>query len=190
MPIGKIEIFETGTHKCDAYCRRVKLRSLHRVAAARAPRRQLRSGGEPAASCALATTALRPCPRCGREGHAVVKYRYKYYSCDKCGEKDHLKVMCRNSECGRGCDYTKKSKGQFFLVDSDSETEEVNFYNLVGDRGDDSYYADLEVEGHYIRFEVDTGCKFLAISKSFYDERFRNFELIKKSIVFNLTQAM
>ncbi|XP_063539957.1 homeotic protein female sterile-like [Cydia strobilella] len=33
--------------------------------------------------------------RCGKTGHAEGRCRYKHFSCDACGEKGHLKVMCR-----------------------------------------------------------------------------------------------
>ncbi|KOB70634.1 Uncharacterized protein OBRU01_14959 [Operophtera brumata] len=164
-----------------------------RAAAARAARwsarptactarpRQQQQRAAPAASGSAPAPA--PCARCGREGHAAARCRFKYHSCDICGEKGHLKVMCRKYESGRGADSSGKSKGQFFLVDSDSDTEEVNFYNLSSDRGDDPYYVKLKVESHSLRFEVDTGCKFSAISKSCYDERFSDFELNKKSLI-------
>lgn len=168
---------------------------LHRVAAARAPRRQQQrtggsgggGGGEPApASTQAAAPAQRraaPCARCGKEGHPANRCRFKSYNCDNCGEKGHLKVMCRKYESGRGASSSGKTKGQFFLVDSDTDSEEVNFYNLSCDGGDDPYYVDLQVETLPLRFEVDTGCKFSAISKSCYNDLFNGIELHKKTLI-------
>lgn len=160
---------------------------LHRVGGAR-PR-------SARAATAATATERRPCARCGKAGHVEGKCRYKHYSCDKCGEKGHLKSVCTRSEKD-GNSSKKSNKGQFYLDNSvtDSDTDnDCNFYNMgytnhsrnINECEDDSpYYISLNVEGIFLKFEVDTGSKISAISKKFYDKMFCKLPIISKKLTF------
>lgn len=151
---------------------------LHRVGggggAARSRQPAPASGGAAAAAAA----PRQPCSRCGRSGHVPGRCRYKFYSCDKCGEKGHLKAMCKRND---GNVATKK--GQYFLDDTDSD-DDCHFYNLVSSVGDKPYYIRLNVENTQCKFEIDTGSKISAISKSFYDDNFSKLSIVNRILTF------
>ncbi|KAG7295117.1 hypothetical protein JYU34_022067 [Plutella xylostella] len=147
---------------------------LHRVGAAR---------GRPPSQPAQQPARRRPCGRCGKESHSEYRCRYKYFTCDVCHEKGHLKVMCKrnkseNSESGK-----KLPKGQFFFNDSDSENEDCHFYNIVCSDGDGPYYAQVMVNDIKCKFEIDTGSKISAVSKKYYDEYLSHLPLQNKLLI-------
>ncbi|XP_039759571.1 uncharacterized protein K02A2.6-like [Pararge aegeria] len=80
---------------------------LHRIRSspARAERGRMKrregAGGVQADAAARAGAlslegSRRGCWRCGRSGHPPSRCRYKFYSCDSCGQRGHLKVVCGN----------------------------------------------------------------------------------------------
>lgn len=152
-----------------------------------------RVGGVAAAPAAA--PKRRACPRCGKPGHAEGRCRYKHYSCDKCGEKGHLKSVCNRSEKG-GNSTKKTNKGQFYLDSSVTESDtdiNCNFYNMSHNNlssninvceDDGPYYIKLNIEGMFLKFEVDTGSKISAISKKLYDKMFYKFPIISKILTF------
>ncbi|XP_046970363.1 uncharacterized protein K02A2.6-like [Vanessa cardui] len=126
-----------------------------------------------------------PCARCGRATHTPSKCRYKNFTCDLCGIKGHLKVMCLNKSNNAGPIGRAKSKGQYFINNSsDSEGDDGNFYNLVtGGEGDKPYYATLFVNNVKCKFEIDTGSRISAISKTFYDKYFNDIVIYSKNLI-------
>lgn len=72
-------------------------------------------------------------------------------------EKGHLKAVCSKYAGENG----RKSNGQFFINDSDNRED---FYKISCDREDKLYRVSLKVCEYYMNFEVDTGCRILAIS--------------------------
>ncbi|CAH2100780.1 unnamed protein product [Euphydryas editha] len=56
-----------------------------------------------------------PCARCGRATHTPSKCRYKNFTCDLCGIKGHLKVMCLNKSNHGGPIGKTKSKAKLKL---------------------------------------------------------------------------
>ncbi|XP_039757934.1 uncharacterized protein LOC120632195, partial [Pararge aegeria] len=59
----------------------------------------------------------RGCWRCGRSGHPPSRCRYKFYSCDSCGQRGHLKVVCGNVDKCSDAVIQKNTKGQLFFND-------------------------------------------------------------------------
>lgn len=140
--------------------------------------RLLRYGASKARGSLGEPLAQGPCARCGRR-HATAKCRYKAYTCDRCGEKGHLKVMCHKSESGHSVSKNKKNS-QFFLNDSDEDNNsDFKFYNIINSGGNDPFYVKLLVNDFKIKFEIDTGSKISAVSKIFYDKYFYNSRLNK-----------
>ncbi|XP_047543258.1 uncharacterized protein K02A2.6-like [Vanessa atalanta] len=150
-----------------------------------------RSGGAGGAAASSggggdrAADARVPCARCGRATHTPSKCRYKNFTCDLCGMKGHLKVMCLNKSNHVGPIGKAKSKGQYFINNhSDSEGDDGNFYNLItGGEGDRPYYATLFVNYVKCKFEIDTGSKISAISKTFYDKYFNHIVMHNKKLI-------
>ena len=96
---------------------------LHRISAGAAgPRARGGSGGGGGGGASVGRLA-RACSRCGKFGHSEGNCRFKQYNCDVCGEKGHLKIVCKNTSVRRGY------KNQFFINESDAEEDNCNFYN-------------------------------------------------------------
>lgn len=127
------------------------------------------------------------CARCGKATHTANKCRYKRFTCDLCGIKGHLKVMCLNKSdnCNSSSFGKAKSKGQYFMNNSnDTEDEQCYLYNLVtGGESDRPYYAKLLVNNVKCKFEIDTGSRISVISKIFYDKYFNHMILHKKHLM-------
>ncbi|CAB3256144.1 unnamed protein product [Arctia plantaginis] len=146
---------------------------LHRIGAGAAGGSRAQAG---------APRPQRACPRCGKIGHTDGKCRFKYYNCDVCGQRGHLKAVCvKNKSENKSSKYSNKN--QFFLNRSDSEDEGCNFYNLVvSNNGDGPYYAKIKVENILCKFEIDTGSKLSVISKEYYYRYFPNIPIEQKQI--------
>ncbi|CAG9132662.1 unnamed protein product [Plutella xylostella] len=137
-------------------------------------------GGAPGASSArgrrMAVGPSRPCWRCGRE-HRPEMCRFKNYSCDACGQKGHVKVMCKNSgrQAGNNSDRFAQQRAHYY-VDSDDESND--FYNLtVNGKNDEPYQVPLIINEHNITFELDTGSKLSTINYDCYMKYFSNLAL-------------
>ncbi|XP_039749785.1 uncharacterized protein LOC120626353, partial [Pararge aegeria] len=96
---------------------------LHRIRSspARAERGRMKrregAGGVQADAAARAGAlslegSRRGCWRCGRSGHPPSRCRYKFYSCDSCGQRGHLKVVCGNVDKCSDAVIQKNTKGQ------------------------------------------------------------------------------
>ncbi|XP_039754334.1 uncharacterized protein LOC120629458 [Pararge aegeria] len=101
---------------------------LHRIRSspARAERGRMKrregAGGVQADAAARAGAlslegSRRGCWRCGRSGHPPSRCRYKFYSCDSCGQRGHLKVVCGNVDKCSDAVIQKNTKGQLHLAD-------------------------------------------------------------------------
>lgn len=136
--------------------------AVHRVAqAAAAPRRRTATA----------------CWRCGKGAHTPNKCRYKSYVCDKCSVKGHL-----SATCPKGNKESRGSRYQNFInkkCSSDSESSD-DLYQVVSVKSnskDGPYRYMLLVENVKISFEIDTGSRISAISKSFYDKHFAHLPI-------------
>lgn len=111
------------------------------------------------------------CWRCGKSRHAPNKCRYKSYVCDKCSVKGHLSVMCSKNKKD-----PPKSRYQNFInkedssSDSDSSDGLYQVVSVKSDSKDGPYHHTLLVENIKVLFEIDTGSRISAVSKSFYDK--------------------
>ncbi|XP_048485025.1 uncharacterized protein K02A2.6-like [Plutella xylostella] len=148
---------------------------LHRLGARAA------GGGGSRGASRDAPRPQRPCARCGKSGHTDGKCRFKYYNCDGCGERGHIKSVCKSAKSDNSA--IKSSKNQFFIDGSDTDDEGCNFYNLVvNSEGDGPYYATVTVENKACKFEIDTGSKLSVISKKYYDSNFSNIPIEKRQL--------
>lgn len=123
----------------------------------------------------------QPCWRCGKN-HRPTDCRFKNYSCDKCGLKGHLKVMCkRSSSQGDPKKFSVQGRRQNF-IESDSESE-CELYNLKVCSSDDKPYGvQAKVNGELVTFELDTGSKLSAINMLFYKKHFAHLPLIEYNV--------
>jgi hypothetical protein len=144
-----------------------------------APMHRIGGGG----GATLARTAAprsadaRSCWRCGKR-HTADRCKYKHFNCDECGARGHLKAMCRNtggSSKGRGRNH--------FFMDTDSEGEVSDFFNMhVDGSSDKPYVVQLLVGDLQVVFEVDTGSKISAINEDFYKKHFMNYAIVESNL--------
>lgn len=131
-----------------------------------------------AVSAGNAQSVEQPCWRCGK-GHRPIGCRFRNYSCDGCGQKGHLKVMCKRYP--RQGEARLSVRGQNY-IDSDCDSE-CDMYNLnVCNNSNRPYDVQAKVNGKVIMFELDTGSKLSAINTHFYNEHFKQTPLIANDI--------
>ncbi|XP_039756663.1 uncharacterized protein K02A2.6-like [Pararge aegeria] len=139
---------------------------LHRIRSspARAERGRMKrregAGGVQADAAARAGAlslegSRRGCWRCGRSGHPPSRCRYKFYSCDSCGQRGHLKVVCGNVDKCSDAVIRKNTKGQLFFNDSDDSV--LDFYNIICEGNDGPYTGSVIEPLGYIMVNVQ--CK-------------------------------
>lgn len=133
------------------------------------PRRTARGGavdasgpGAGGASAAADGARARACWRCGKP-HAADKCRFKNYTCDECGQKGHLKVMCKR---------VRGSGGRQNYVSDESDDGMFNIQ--VTAEGNRPYFVKLTVDDVMIECEMDTGSKISAISEEMYSRMFNH----------------
>ncbi|CAK1602122.1 unnamed protein product [Parnassius mnemosyne] len=140
---------------------------LHRASAQRAGARGGSGGGAAA------------CWRCGKQ-HRSDRCRFAQYNCDQCGQRGHLKVMCKKvfSEVRSGLRTGARSCGRPNLVNQVDTEEDEDFYNIkLSAKGTTPYFIIINVDGHRLECEVDTGSRISAISADFYKRYFSNKSL-------------
>lgn len=166
---------------------------LHRVGAVRGarPASGRGAGGSAGPSGASAGSsgvsgggARRTCDACGRVHPG--RCRYKYYSCDFCGVKGHLKSVCEQvkSKSDASVGTRQQKKGQIYFNNSDTDSDsDCHFFNMISGGDDGPYYANLKIDNIDHKFEIDTGSRISAISKSYHDKFFSKYHMEKKSLI-------
>ncbi|XP_048483440.1 uncharacterized protein LOC125489905 [Plutella xylostella] len=140
-----------------------------RAAPPRAPRRA-EPGGAPAAA-----ESTQRCAVCGLKAHEAIKCRFKNYKCRKCGEKGHLKKVC------------KKAGSHLHNVEADAEVpgvpecEDCQCFN-VRYVSYDPIKVTVNVNNVNLSMEIDSGSGTCIISHDLYIDRFRNCNLQKCNI--------
>lgn len=166
--------------------------AVHRVATTRRAVQPLErgtassgAGGSSTGASAATSRSTRTCWRCGRN-HRPEVCRFKNYSCDICGQKGHIKIMCKSNK-GRGSEQkqdtlTQVRRGNNYLDNSDNESE-CDFYNLsVCGVHDKPYKVMAQVNGRKVNFELDTGSKLSVISLDYYNNNFCDLPMISNDI--------
>lgn len=155
---------------------------LHRVVAVTARQghsvaADSRSEG-PSAAGKRASYDTRACWRCGRN-HRSDMCRFKNYSCDSCGQKGHLRAMCKQQTGNRSFD---KRREHFYIGEEDGESDS-DFYNLsVCGKDDKPYFVQVSVNGTPLQFELDTGSKLSTINFDCYKTYFSTVKLLPNDI--------
>ncbi|XP_041969286.1 uncharacterized protein K02A2.6-like [Aricia agestis] len=122
----------------------------------------------------------RLCWRCGR-GHPPDRCRFRNFSCDRCGAKGHLKVMCKTGVERRREPSDSEvfmNKKQLHNIAESSESEYDDFFKIcVNGSNDKPYVLKIIVNSVPISFEVDTGSKISAINCEFYRKYFSHSKI-------------
>ena len=109
-------------------------------------------------SAAAPVTAKSPCGRCGRGNHDQNDCKFKSAKCHKCGKVGHIAPVCRSKASGRRhSGPTKKTKWVSTTpAVSNEDSSEENLY-VIQSKSSPPYRVELQVSGHKLDMEVDTG---------------------------------
>ena len=137
-----------------------------------------------------------PCYRCLGTSHSHEQCRFKESVCHFCSKKGHIQRACRNKKSSefqrpqvrnsfqnsRGKSHTQKHRTSFVCDKSESSEEiesQSKVYELYSVRGPsmNSFTLNLEVNGHNLEFQVDTGASLSLINKHTYENLLGGNEL-------------
>ncbi|XP_077508737.1 uncharacterized protein LOC144120191 [Amblyomma americanum] len=96
------------------------------------------------------------CSRCGK-AHTSDSCWYKRYKCRRCSKVGHLQNMCQAS----------REELKAHLV-SESSEEESTLYSCDATPSKKSYVVSVNVEGHDLPMQVDTGAAATVVPESVY----------------------
>ncbi|XP_077508775.1 uncharacterized protein LOC144120249 [Amblyomma americanum] len=96
------------------------------------------------------------CSRCGK-AHTSDSCWYKRYKCRRCSKVGHLQNMCQAS----------REELKAHLV-SESSEEESTLYSCDATPSKKSYVVSVNVEGHDLPMQVDTGAAVTVVPESVY----------------------
>ncbi|KAG7301015.1 hypothetical protein JYU34_015388 [Plutella xylostella] len=134
------------------------------------------------------------CEACGARSHGIKDCRFRRAICSKCGKEGHLRRVCpawaeRAGHRWAGNRGYKQSKSLHHLDegvpaqeedDSAECEEELNQLCLSGYK---PVSLPINVDGHRLRMELDTGSAISCISKETYDSLFSNRQLESYNLV-------
>ena len=132
----------------------------------------------------------KPCYRCGKRGHGPNSCGFREAKCFNCGKIGHVASVCRSKRRQPGQGSKRAPRGRTKWVDtestasqlgSDEPTEEVIWQ--VGATASRPYHAVLEVNGHPLTMEIDTGAAVSLISKTTQESVFPAARLDKSSLI-------
>lgn len=136
----------------------------------------------------------RSCFRCGNRGHLSAGCPYKNFSCHKCGKLGHLEKTCEGGGKRTGSFQGKTApvrqmhacpdggyaaEAQSGAVLDDLSLDPLHLY-VVKQQGLDPVMLEVEINGHSMRMEVDTGAAVSVVSSSVY-ERVRGAHALEES---------
>ncbi|XP_045535455.1 uncharacterized protein K02A2.6-like [Papilio machaon] len=123
-----------------------------------------------------AATSVRACWRCGK-AHAAAGCRFKTYTCDKCGQRGHIKVMCKvRGSVGLQNYVSEESDDGLYEIDEDEGLYEV------AAKGTKPYFINLLIDNKILKCEIDTGSRISAIAEECYRSMFSHKKINKDNI--------
>ena len=128
----------------------------------------------------IKTEEEKTCYHCGKMGHGPSSCGFREAKCFNCGKLGHVAGVCRSKKKQPGSQNNKSApRGAAKWVDtnptalqaiSDETVEEVIWQ--VGATASRPYRAVLEVNGHPLTMEIDTGAAVSLISKTTQENLF------------------
>ena len=110
------------------------------------------------------------CFRCGRGGHMVSKCRFKSATCHKCGKTGHIKAACRSKD-------QSQHQGVKTLLEESTDAaiamdsmQEYKLFAVGSSDGRSPIEVELELDGHRIRMEIDTGASLSLVSEATFKQ--------------------
>lgn len=117
----------------------------------------------------------RRCACCGNRHLGQCKFRK--LKCNKCGQKGHLKKMCKAS--GKRVNLVEKED----CTTSEEDLEEESLYfgekeQVNSLRGTNNFQIKLLIAGKMYNMDIDTGASVSIISSNEYEQHFSKFKLL------------
>ena len=117
-----------------------------------------------------ALTPTQPCSRCGRGNHDPSTCRFKNATCHHCGKTGHIAPVCRSKAAGKPRKGPTKRANWLSSTPSSPDTASQPKENTSGqtegtpqplfvvqNNASSPYSVQLQVNGHPLQMEVDTG---------------------------------
>lgn len=133
----------------------------------------------------------KPCYRCGRRGHGPNACGFREAKCFNCGKIGHVARVCKGKKRQPEVPGSKSAPSERmqwvdiesteFQASSDEPAEEVIWQ--IGATASRPYQAVLEVNGHPLTMEIDTGAAVSLISKTTQEDLFPAARLDKSSLI-------
>ena len=111
----------------------------------------------------------KKCWRCGGH-HDEKECKFKNEKCYKCDKRGHISAVCKSKSGG------KSGKGAAHCVEDDSE-DEHGMFTVYAVETDNAVHVDVELDGHKVNMQVDTGATVSIISEVLYNKVFKNHPL-------------
>ncbi len=131
--------------------------------------KELNKGSHRSSPVLTVQTPGKTCGRCGRGNHSKHECKFRNATCHKCGKVGHIVPVCRSKTSGKSPKAsTRRAKWLTTADSADSDSasdcppdqatdEEPQPLFVVSDKASPPYKVKLEVNGHPLEMEVDTG---------------------------------
>lgn len=151
------------------------------------------------------------CYCCGKRGHRANVCRFREYKCNQCNKVGHLAKVCRSQDRGKSNPKYNSNKryynnNQHYVADEENvvssiavrndELQEDNNYDLTNlfalNKTDEvnvtndrvkPIMVNVQVEGQFLNFEVDSGACVSVINEQCYKDNFSALELQSTNLV-------
>ena len=125
------------------------------------------------------------CYRCNGFNHRANECRFKEATCYKCGNKGHIERACRSKAKQKPRPSYQKP---VHSLDEDTRDAEQDLSNLgifsVRGNNNNPIWIEPEIDGKFVRMELDTGSALSVMSKRDFEDMFGNKPLEKTSVTF------
>ena len=123
------------------------------------------------------------CYRCNGFNHRANECRFKEATCYKCSNKGHIERACRSKAKQKPRPSYQKP---VHSLDEDTRDAEQDLSNLgifsVRGNNNNPIWIEPEIDGKFVRMELDTGSALSVMSKRDFEDMFGNKPLEKTSV--------
>ena len=144
---------------------------------------QVKANHKPKASQGAKVEASLTCYRCGFRSHKASECKFKEFTCHRCGKKGHIKRACRSPQSPQKKKSMVKHISETLPTDESIQPSEYELYKVTsGTSGHKPFEVELELDGHPVIMEIDTGASKSVIPWKVYKEKFTKKPLEETSL--------
>ena len=119
------------------------------------------------------------CYRCGGTGHSPTVCKFRVAVCHKCQKTGHIAKVCRSKEAKPPI----TGRAQNYVSEVPLEEDVVSLLNTVGSQGNQPITVTVELNGHAIVMEVDTGAAVSLVPESVFTKYLQTLPVEKSSTI-------